>query len=283
MSILGRGAVDGNRANQSGHPIPIQLTNAVRVSGPVSDVAVRIDILNARGDALYIRGKDGTNRAKRIRYQGGLIDTCDEGILFEYSDHVKVLDFDIKDIQEQDGIEPAAFSSDWEILGGTVDGVPGSVVDVFGHAERGTIGHIYGSRYGSNGAYGLSCQNGVRYVDIDDVFLDGASSPGSAAGIGISLTGSPPSHIRIRRPKVYASHDVGIMVATGLVHVDIEDAWVWEAKRDGILHLGTRSRILGCQCWNNNQARLVNLAGIRSVNTVPPSDGSKMAIMLDLT
>ena len=134
FSVVGRGVIDANEANQSDPLQEILHSAAILIFGAIKNILLRdITIKNSMGDALFTVGVSNESRMDGVSLENVNIDHCAEGYVWNRTDNVRIIGGRSNTFL-QDGYEPTE-----ECDGTLIDGVfvesigPGnSSIDLFG-------------------------------------------------------------------------------------------------------------------------------------------------------
>jgi hypothetical protein len=259
IEIEGGGIIDGNEDN---NPSTGSISDgaAIRIHGRLAGVRISdLIIQNATRDAIYSRGAgtDDADRASNITIERCQIINPAEGILWERTNDMSVVNCYILECREQDGIEPASDCTRWLIRGNFIrhPGPDNFGIDIYamtGINEDGICTEnqiISDSKLGYISGIGGSSEALIRNI----IFSKNIIKKG-----GLYLaTGSPGvKNIIISQNRFQEGAGNGIYVGPYLNGCQIDGNSISEYDYDGIQLYTGHISIIGNHIFNNGQAGL---------------------------
>lgn len=266
--VTGAGTLDGNKISNGPVPVPIDKGAVIYIYGPVSDSGVYgINIVNGTGDCIWIEGIAPNRRSQRITIDGTHQTGCREGTVWLRADGVAVRNNYIRDIEVQDGIEPAQTSSNWSIENNHLENIAQSGMDIFDGANNGRA--VNNVLINTSMDSGDAITVGGVTLPVTDVLIDSNIISGTGYGNGIATLQNDPittARIKISNNIVHGAKRTGIRLWGTAKQISVSGNSIYENGEDGIYSRGNGVLITGNNIYSNNMSATANVSGLRLEN-----------------
>lgn len=247
VEIKGRGTIDGNKANNTNPSNPANF-GLIRWGDNVSDVGISgLTFQNSPGDAIRPFASSGAESTD-IDIHHVHVEGCVEGIVWTYTDSLRLTSFVVRNMTGQDAVEPVR-SQDWVIESFLIDTAQQSGIDVFGACENGSIanGVIRNPAQTSENGIGVGGNNEV----CKDISVENVSIVGSGVhGVSVRASG-PHENINFVNVTARGCAQNGFTPMQGEVNFTSCAAIANDGA--GWNHQGSDSRLESCVAKNNDQ------------------------------